>query len=419
MIKNDCRITVIVTTYNRKYEVRRALESVYAQTKPPYEVILVDDGSTDGTQEYIESFHFPGLNYLHLENNVGVSAARNAGIRNAQGEFIAFLDSDNEWAPSKLEVFENEIVNDTTGIDLWCSKYKKHIGFSVFEWPIGFGSYIELSDEEIWIHSLADASATVYRKSFLDEMGGFTEEMMIHIDWELLLRAKKTRGLTVHKIDQVMSENWDMFDCLSRNAAEDQRERLFLLTEYETEIFDNDLHFYYFSEYVQYIRQITGSCDEVHLFRQIYDASCHKERWLSVFHQRTAREKRQLENSLCRKNNFYSFLYDWMNLKLSQDSVAERLVRRGYRKVAIYGAGKHGILLYHDLCDSDVEVLYFIDKNKTLEKEIKIPVLTMEEELPEADCIVITPFLETAEIKEDLEKVATCDMIALNELVKK
>lgn len=419
MSKNDCRVSVVVTTYNRKYEVRRALDSVYAQIQAPFEVILVDDASIDGTKEYIENFHFPGLKYLYLENIVGIGAARNIGIRNAKGEFVAFLNSDNEWKPSKLKIFEEKILGSEAAVDLWCSKYDQHIGFETYEWPLGFNSYEQLLEKEVWVHSLVDASATIFRKSFLEEINGFLEELAIYMDWELLLRARRKRELCIQKIDQVLSDHWDMSERPIKDMAADQKERFSLMVKYEKEIMENDLYFYYFKEYAQYLRQITGGCDELRLFQQIYDASHHKAKWLSVFHQQSVREKRQLENSLFRKNKFYAFLYDWMNLKLSDDSIGERLIRRGYQRIAIYGAGKHGILLYKDLCVSNVEIVYFIDKNKTIEKEINIPVFTIDEELPTVDCIVISLFLEASEIKQDLEKVITCDMIALDELVKK
>jgi glycosyltransferase involved in cell wall biosynthesis len=98
-------ISVVVPTFNRAYCLATALESVFAQTYPNLEVLLVDDGSTDGTRELVQErwAHEPRLRYLHQENR-GVSAARNLGMRNARGAYIALLDSDDAWMPWKLEV---------------------------------------------------------------------------------------------------------------------------------------------------------------------------------------------------------------------------------------------------------------------------------------------------------------------------
>jgi glycosyltransferase involved in cell wall biosynthesis len=93
-------VTVIIPTYNRAHLIGRALESVSQQTLAPGEVIVVDDGSEDTTRDIIRE-EYPGVTCLHQANR-GVSAARNAGIRAACGQFIAFLDSDDAWMPEKL-----------------------------------------------------------------------------------------------------------------------------------------------------------------------------------------------------------------------------------------------------------------------------------------------------------------------------
>ena len=95
------KLSVIIPTHNRVGLLPRALASIHAQTSPPAEVIVVDDGSTDGTERLMQS-EFPGVWYLRQENR-GVAAARNHGIREARGEWLAFLDSDDEWLPQKLE----------------------------------------------------------------------------------------------------------------------------------------------------------------------------------------------------------------------------------------------------------------------------------------------------------------------------
>ena len=96
----DFSVSVIIPTHDRAAVLGRAIESVLAQTLPPREIIVVDDGSTDGTEALLRSA-FPQVRCLRQENR-GVSAARNAGIAAATGEWLAFLDSDDEWLPGKL-----------------------------------------------------------------------------------------------------------------------------------------------------------------------------------------------------------------------------------------------------------------------------------------------------------------------------
>lgn len=94
------KISVVVPTYNRRDLLKRALLSVYSQTSLPAEVAVIDDGSTDGTEDMLLR-EFPQANYFYQENR-GVSAARNLGIQQSTGDWLAFLDSDDEWLPEKL-----------------------------------------------------------------------------------------------------------------------------------------------------------------------------------------------------------------------------------------------------------------------------------------------------------------------------
>jgi glycosyltransferase involved in cell wall biosynthesis len=101
-------ISVVIPTYNRAQQTVAAIESVLAQTYPNFEIIVVDDGSTDGSGEAIQRFIGQRTNGCHqilflCQPNQGASIARNTGIAKARGEYIAFLDSDDIWLPEKLE----------------------------------------------------------------------------------------------------------------------------------------------------------------------------------------------------------------------------------------------------------------------------------------------------------------------------
>ncbi|HXE79727.1 MAG TPA: glycosyltransferase family A protein [Vicinamibacterales bacterium] len=95
-------VTVILPTYNRAHLLRRAVDSALAQTFDDFELLIVDDGSTDETSAVARSFTDARVRYLRQPRNAGVSAARNRGLREARADLIAFLDSDDEWLPEKL-----------------------------------------------------------------------------------------------------------------------------------------------------------------------------------------------------------------------------------------------------------------------------------------------------------------------------
>lgn len=97
-----CMVSVIIPTFNRRDYITTALDSVVAQTYKDYEIIIIDDGSTDDTGEVLHTYQPYNLRYFYQENR-GIAASRNRGIRESRGEFIALLDSDDYWRPEKLE----------------------------------------------------------------------------------------------------------------------------------------------------------------------------------------------------------------------------------------------------------------------------------------------------------------------------
>lgn len=108
-------VSVVIPTFNRAHLLRRALDSVLGQTHPPHELIVVDDGSTDETASLIRH-RYPNVSYLY-QSNSGVSSARNRGIKEATGRWIALLDSDDEWLAHKL-ARQLEALQEVPGMKL-------------------------------------------------------------------------------------------------------------------------------------------------------------------------------------------------------------------------------------------------------------------------------------------------------------
>lgn len=135
MTKNPI-VSVIIPTYNRAHLIGRAIQSVLNQTYQDFEIIVVDDGSTDNTKEVVENFRKENkrIRYIWYEKNKGGAVARNIGIRDAKGEYIAFLDSDDEWMPKKIEkqisLFDR--CSDSIGV-IYCSYYLQEDSFGYIE----------------------------------------------------------------------------------------------------------------------------------------------------------------------------------------------------------------------------------------------------------------------------------------------
>lgn len=168
------RVSIIIPTYNRAHLVAEAIKSVLNQTFTDFELIVVDDGSTDNTEEVVRSFADPRLKYLKQFNN-GVSAARNTGIENAEGEFIAFLDHDDLYLPEKLSVQVSKMEEDpTVGF-----VYSLYLGTRGRETPNrpGGDCHTPLELSHLLLGILAHLSTALVRRSWLQEVGGFDERL--------------------------------------------------------------------------------------------------------------------------------------------------------------------------------------------------------------------------------------------------
>ena len=178
------RVSVVIPTYNRYKPLKRALTSVFAQTYSPYEVIVIDDGSTDDTSNIQKDF--PNIIYIYQKNS-GVSSARNKGIKVAKSEWIAFLDSDDEWLENKLEMQvalhqeqQNILMSYTQ--EIWL---RNNIQVNIPKKFQKIGKDVFL--ENLTYCNLAPSSVMLHKKIF-DEVGLFDESMEVCEDYDLWLR---------------------------------------------------------------------------------------------------------------------------------------------------------------------------------------------------------------------------------------
>jgi glycosyltransferase involved in cell wall biosynthesis len=180
----NARIAVVVPTHDRAHVLGRALDSVARQTEPPDRCVVVDDGSGDDTEVLIRR-SYPGVTYLKQPHR-GVSAARNLGVRHADAEWVAFLDSDDRWMPDKLEKQRHALHGTDFAIchtdEVWfrggrrvnpMRKHRKHGGW-------------------IYRHCLPlcaiSPSTVMIRKDVLVAAGGFDESLPACEDYDLWLR---------------------------------------------------------------------------------------------------------------------------------------------------------------------------------------------------------------------------------------
>ena len=179
------KISVVIPTYNRIALVERAIDSVLRQSIKPFDIIVVDDGSDDGTSEMIQK-KYRSINFVQQQNS-GVSAARNNGIKHAKGDWISLLDSDDEWTGKKLEnqvdrLIKNPDYHFCHTNEIWIrngvrvNQKKRHQKY---------GGYI--FDKCLDICRISPSS-TLFKKNILEHVGWFDTQLPVCEDYDLWLR---------------------------------------------------------------------------------------------------------------------------------------------------------------------------------------------------------------------------------------
>jgi len=194
--------SVIIPTYNRKNFLKKAIESVLAQTDPDFELMIIDDGSTDGTQALVAQYGDARICY-HYQQRCGVAAARNQGLAWAQGLFIAFLDSDDWWRAEKLTKFRQAIVDDPDykifhSEEVWYRKGRRLYPKRKHRKPDG-----RVYQQALPLCCISISTAVLHRDVF-KKVGVFDESFEACEDYDFWLRA--THSFPVRLIPEYLTE---------------------------------------------------------------------------------------------------------------------------------------------------------------------------------------------------------------------
>ncbi|TKV69598.1 glycosyltransferase [Marinobacter panjinensis] len=220
MTEREPIVSVVTPTFNRADYLHHAIESVLAQTVDRFELLVVDDGSTDATPELMERYAGdPRIRYFRQPNQ-GQSVARNRGIREARGDFVCFLDSDNAWLPDKLakslEVFRENpechvVYGDYIEIDQW----GRELGLNRMR------RYSGAITPELLKDNFVSMNTTMTRRGCFEVMGGFDEADRLAEDYGLWLR------LSTRYCFYYLAEVLGFYRVMEHQISSDKRRRLY------------------------------------------------------------------------------------------------------------------------------------------------------------------------------------------------
>lgn len=230
------RVSVVIPAYNRKHTLKRCIDSVLRQTYRNFEIIIVDDCSTDGTMEFVDAEYgsVSDINIIYVRNysNLGAAGSRNAGVSYANGEYIAFHDSDDEWFPDKLEKQMQHFIKSDMGVGavysmfymdekrqrVWPPKEKD------MSWKSGHVFHTLL------ISPLVGMITLIVRKNVFLEVGGFNEQLNSLEDYELTIRI--AQKYTIDLIDEVLAAAYESESSVGKRNLDKIATQCFIMDFY-------------------------------------------------------------------------------------------------------------------------------------------------------------------------------------------
>lgn len=266
-------VSVVIPTYNREATIEMSINSILNQTYKNIEIIVVDDNSKDNTCLIVEKLKekYDFIKYIKHENNKGGSAARNTGARFASGEFLAFLDSDDEWIDTKLEkcmnVFENNgdismVYSDMILYNVKTGKEKINVSE---EWE---DKYKGILCKNI----IGSTSLIVIKKNAFDKVKGFKEGLPSCQDWDFYINVAK--DFKIEKVNEPLLKYYIHDNSISGNLKRVIEGHKYILNKV-VKLLDEDSNYYnernkIISEQYINIAMIYRKFGEFNLSREYY-----------------------------------------------------------------------------------------------------------------------------------------------------
>lgn len=195
------KISVVIPSYNNISTIERALDSVRLQKLKPDEIIIVNDCSTDDTSGVVKRWterYCIDVKLLHTDTNIGPAGARNLGVYSASGDWIAFLDADDEWLPHRLSM-QHEVLQMLDDVSFICGRIAR-VKKTVLECKMNKSDITNIKLNDLAFGNPIATSSVLVRKDVIEKVGGFDEHFRGPEDYDLWIRiAEKFRMIRVEK----------------------------------------------------------------------------------------------------------------------------------------------------------------------------------------------------------------------------
>ena len=391
-------ISVVMPTYNRGYVIQKAIQSVIDQTYQNWELIIVDDASTDDTEALIKEIKDSRVMYVKNEENKGANFSRNRGCALAKGEYLAFLDSDNYWVSDKLEK-QITILNDS----------KENVAFvfcsveMVVEKKVVPNLNFEVSKlkEILCKGNVIDTNAILMRRQIFEEVGGFDERLPRLQDWELVFRTIVVCQYDAIYIGEVLDCNVTQANSISKDNRLFQDAILLFLEKHKDCLKVEDI--------LVHMRKFFQNTKEYNNQQRCLEIFQNKEElWNAI---------RVLIQELNSKDRYYETMFFW---KEKMERSTKRTVFADYMKeeqpiIALYGLGRWGEAIYAEMKNLGIKISYGIDQN--VKKFHDLTIVSLHEIPKEVEVIIVSVFQQYQEIHDAISACYKGTIISIEDII--
>ncbi|WP_051205632.1 glycosyltransferase family A protein [Butyrivibrio sp. FC2001] len=424
-------VSIIMPTYNRANTIGRAINSVLSQSYKYFELIVVDDGSNDGTEELIMKIRDKRIRYIKNKKNSGACYARNVGMANANYNYIAFLDSDNVWREEYLFCRMSallEMPDDVGGVFGTTTLVN---GDNEEEFPSKeicerMVSYYdnEYFLKEMLYGNVIDTNTIVIKRQAIEGIGGFNIVLKRLQDWEYFFRVLLHTKYKIRFIYDSLAINYLQNDSLGKSEKEYWKSLIFFYGTYKQEYKKRNCWYecitnQFTNQRVKADKQdIAGLVElldenerEEAIFffqRKMYEKESENIRYwqdnLNLWGEnaKLIEENIALNDRLTRNIKLRNVLNNWILLAQRGVTIKTFLEKNDYHNVVIYGYGILGKILKNELTKYDYKISGIIDRKIEEGKIDSIPIYNALDNSLNSDAIIVTAVSDFDEIKNTI-----------------
>lgn len=352
---------------------------------------------------------------LQREMNIGREMVFNwDGIErlNARAEeYIAFWDVFDKWEVQKIGICMSHIANND--VDVIIHSYIQHVGFKSILYKVPDSKQADMT--QILYQGFPGISAMIFRREWLWNLLSSQKNVEIGSEefYRLLFNMFTNSQCNIEFIANPLSEHWSYYGSKTPSVKQAKDDLLKYWNRIDFEAKNKLLPMCY--EY------FIDNYDEFPITEFLERVSMNKDELAELLRVREENLTRQIQiasHNAEKKNDFYVLMRNWVELYQSGRNISDKLLQDGISKVAIYGAGKHGKMLYNELKPTKVMVEYWIDKNCKSETVEGCRVIGMDSELPYVDAVIVTPYREFQSIESSLRNKMKSRIIPIDVLIR-